>query len=77
MCVFTDPNSAAVEAHLLSNGNYHVAVTSRGRLQSLARFGGHAVARRFHPRQLWELLLRAPWGECDSRVAETTKSQSK
>jgi cellobiose phosphorylase len=30
MRVFTDPNSAAVEAHLLSNGRYHVAVTSAG-----------------------------------------------
>ncbi len=30
MRVFTDPNSAAVEAHLLSNGSYHVAVTSAG-----------------------------------------------
>jgi len=30
MCVFTDPNSASIEAHLLSNGSYHVAVTSAG-----------------------------------------------
>ena len=30
MRVFTDPNSAAVEAHLLSNGRYHVVVTSAG-----------------------------------------------
>ncbi|HUF63929.1 MAG TPA: glucoamylase family protein, partial [Verrucomicrobiales bacterium] len=30
MRVFTDPNSAAVEAHLLSNGSYHIAVTSAG-----------------------------------------------
>lgn len=30
MRVFTDPNSPAVEAHLLSNGRYHVAVTSAG-----------------------------------------------
>ncbi len=30
MRVFKDPNSAAVEAHLLSNGQYHVAVTSAG-----------------------------------------------
>ncbi len=30
MRVFTDPNSATVEAHLLSNGRYHVAVTSAG-----------------------------------------------
>ena len=30
MCVFTDPSSASIEAHLLSNGNYHVAVTSAG-----------------------------------------------
>jgi cellobiose phosphorylase len=30
MRVFTDPNTAAVEAHLLSNGNYHVAITSAG-----------------------------------------------
>ncbi len=30
MRVFTDPNSADVEAHLLSNGRYHVAVTSAG-----------------------------------------------
>ncbi len=30
MRVFTDPNTAAVEAHLLSNGSYHVAVTSAG-----------------------------------------------
>ena len=28
MRVFADPNSAAVEAHLLSNGRYHVTVTS-------------------------------------------------
>ena len=28
--VFTNPNSHAVEAHLLSNGRYHVAVTSAG-----------------------------------------------
>ncbi|HVJ82753.1 MAG TPA: glucoamylase family protein [Planctomycetia bacterium] len=30
MRVFTDPNSGTVEAHLLSNGRYHVAVTSAG-----------------------------------------------
>ena len=30
MRVFTDPNSPTVEAHLLSNGRYHVAVTSAG-----------------------------------------------
>jgi cellobiose phosphorylase len=30
MRVFTDPNTAAVEAHLLSNGTYHVAITSAG-----------------------------------------------
>ena len=30
MRVFTDPSSAAVEVHLLSNGRYHVAVTSAG-----------------------------------------------
>ena len=30
MRVLTDPNSATVEAHLLSNGRYHVAVTSAG-----------------------------------------------
>ncbi|MCA9120425.1 MAG: cyclic beta 1-2 glucan synthetase [Planctomycetaceae bacterium] len=30
MRVFTDPSSAAVEAHLLSNGSYNVAVTSAG-----------------------------------------------
>ncbi|MDZ4848236.1 MAG: glucoamylase family protein [Pirellulaceae bacterium] len=30
MRVFTDPNSTAVDAHLLSNGRYHVAVTSAG-----------------------------------------------
>ncbi len=30
MRVFTDPSTAAVEAHLLSNGNYHVAITSAG-----------------------------------------------
>jgi cyclic beta-1,2-glucan synthetase len=30
MRVFTDPSSATVEAHLLSNGRYHVAVTSAG-----------------------------------------------
>ena len=30
MRVFTNPSSATVEAHLLSNGRYHVAVTSAG-----------------------------------------------
>ncbi len=30
MRVFTDPSSAAVEAHLLSNGSYHVTITSAG-----------------------------------------------
>jgi cellobiose phosphorylase len=30
MRVFTDPNSATVEAHLLSNGRYNVVVTSAG-----------------------------------------------
>ncbi len=30
MRVFTDPNSASVEVHLLSNGRYHVAVTAAG-----------------------------------------------
>lgn len=30
MQVFTDPNSPAIEAHLLSNGRYHVAITSAG-----------------------------------------------
>ncbi len=30
MRVFTDPNSSGVEVHLLSNGRYHVVVTSAG-----------------------------------------------
>lgn len=30
MRVLTDPNNAAIEAHLLSNGRYHVAITSAG-----------------------------------------------
>lgn len=30
MRVFTDPNSPTVEGHLLSNGRYHVAITSAG-----------------------------------------------
>ena len=30
MRVFTDPNGPVVEAHLLSNGRYHVAVTTAG-----------------------------------------------
>ncbi len=30
MRVFTDPNGPAIEAHLLSNGRYHVAITSAG-----------------------------------------------
>ncbi|EAQ78926.1 GH36-type glycosyl hydrolase domain-containing protein [Blastopirellula marina] len=30
MRVFTDPSASAIEAHLLSNGRYHVAVTSAG-----------------------------------------------
>ena len=30
MRVITDPNSATIEAHLLSNGRYHVAITSAG-----------------------------------------------
>ena len=30
MRVLTDPNSASIEAHLLSNGRYHVAMTSAG-----------------------------------------------
>ena len=34
MRVFTDPNSTVVEAHLLSNGRYHVAVTSAGAPQT-------------------------------------------
>jgi cyclic beta-1,2-glucan synthetase len=30
MRVFTDPNSPVPEVHLLSNGQYHVAITSAG-----------------------------------------------
>ncbi|MGV3486106.1 MAG: GH36-type glycosyl hydrolase domain-containing protein [Planctomycetaceae bacterium] len=30
MRVFTDPSSPTIEAHLLSNGRYHVAITSAG-----------------------------------------------
>ncbi|MCA9134170.1 MAG: cyclic beta 1-2 glucan synthetase, partial [Planctomycetales bacterium] len=43
MRVFTDPNSPAVEAHLLSNGRYHVAVTSAG--GGYSRWGDLAVTR--------------------------------
>lgn len=43
MRVFTDPNTPAVEAHLLSNGRYSVAVTSAG--GGYSRWGDLAVTR--------------------------------
>jgi cyclic beta-1,2-glucan synthetase len=43
MRVFTDPNSATIDAHLLSNGRYHVAVTSAG--GGYSRWGDLAVTR--------------------------------
>ena len=43
MRVFTNPNSGVVEAHLLSNGHYHVAVTSAG--GGYSRWRDFAVTR--------------------------------
>ena len=68
MRVFTDPNSTAVEAHLLSNGRYHVAVTSAGggysRWRDLAvtrsredatrdSYGSFCYVRDVHSGSLW------------------------
>ena len=43
MRVFTDPNSSEVEIHLLSNGRYHVVITSAG--GGYSRWGNLAVTR--------------------------------
>jgi len=43
MRVISDPNRAQVEAHLLSNGHYHVAITSAG--GGYSRWGDIAVTR--------------------------------
>ena len=60
MRVFTDPNSPAVEAHLLSNGRYHVAVTSAGGGYSRSRdLAVTRSRRRCHARWLRQLLLFA------------------
>ncbi len=68
MRVFTDPNSTTVEAHLLSNGRYHVAVTSAGggysRWRDLAvtrwredatrdSYGSFCYVRDVHSGALW------------------------
>jgi hypothetical protein len=49
----------AVEVHLLSNGSYHVAVTSGGGGIAAGDHSRNAVAGRCHPRQLWDILLRS------------------
>ena len=43
MRVITDPNNATVDAHLLSNGRYHVVVTSAG--GGYSRWKGIAITR--------------------------------
>jgi len=43
MRVFTDPSSASVEAHLLSNGRYHVAMTTAG--GGYSRWGNLSITR--------------------------------
>jgi len=54
MRVFTDPGGAAPEVHLLSNGRYHVVVTSAG--GGYSRWGDLAVTR-------WrEDATRDSWG---------------
>ncbi len=60
MRVFTDPSSFVPEVHLLSNGRYHVMVSSAGGGYSRwRRPGDHAVARRCHARRDGKLCLYA------------------
>ncbi len=54
MRVFTDPNSPVPEAHLLSNGRYHVAVTSAG--------GGYSRWRDLAVTRWREDVTRDCWG---------------
>ncbi len=54
MRVFTDPSSAVPEVHLLSNGRYHVAVTSAG--------GGYSRWRDLAVTRWREDLTRDCWG---------------
>jgi cyclic beta-1,2-glucan synthetase len=64
MRVFTDPGGAAPEVHLLSNGRYHVVVTSAG--GGYSRWGDLAVTR-------WrEDATRDSWGSfCYLRDAKS------
>ena len=65
--VFTTPRTAVPEVHLLSNGNYHVAVTAAGGGYSRWRnLADHPMAGGFHPRLLGHLLL--PPQRRDGRV---------
>ena len=64
MRVFTNPTPPAPEVHLLSNGRYHVVDQQRRRrLQSLARSGGHPLARGRHARLLGDVCLSARSGD--------------
>ena len=58
--VIRNVNTPSPELQLLSNGRYHVMITTAGGgLQPLERSGGHALARRRHLRQLGHVLLSA------------------
>jgi cyclic beta-1,2-glucan synthetase len=64
MRVFTDPGGAAPEVHLLSNGRYHVVVTSAG--------GGYSRWRDIALTRWREDATRDSWGSfCYLRDAQT------
>jgi hypothetical protein len=64
MRVFTDPGGASPEIHLLSNGRYHVAVTSAG--------GGYSRWQDFAVTRWREDATRDSWGSfCYLRDVDT------
>jgi cyclic beta-1,2-glucan synthetase len=90
MCVFTDPNTAVVEAHLLSNGSYHVAVTSAGggysRRRDLAvtrwredatqdNYGSFCYVRDLDSGRLWSNAWQPTTTPADSYEAIFTQSR--
>ena len=60
MRVFTNPTTPAPEVHLLSNGRYHVVISSAGGGYSRWReLAVNALARRCHARLLGDVCLSA------------------
>jgi cyclic beta-1,2-glucan synthetase len=58
------PHPPVPEVHLLSNGRYHVVISSAGRrLQPLARSGGHPLARGCHRDGWGNVCLSARSGD--------------